>query len=102
MEKKHYYFKLIPPRSTFPQDMSAEEKALMEKHAAYFHQQFEAGRLLLYGPVTAPGATFGLGILEVNNETEAQQFGESDPSVRAGLNHFELCPMRVVASRAKK
>ena len=73
----------------------------MKDHSAYFEQEFAAGRLLLYGPVMAPEGAFGLGILEVENEDEARQFGEGDPSVRAGLNRWEFCPMQVVASRAK-
>ncbi len=40
-------------------------------------------------------------ILEVADEAEARQFGENDPSVRAGMNRFELYPMRVAAARAK-
>ncbi len=101
MNKQHYYLKLIPPRPSFPQDMTNEEKALMEDHSAYFQQQFAAGKLLLYGPVMAPDGAFGVGILEVADETEARQFGENDPSVRADLNRFELYPMRVTAARAK-
>jgi uncharacterized protein len=101
VDKQHYYFKLIPPRSTFPHDITDEENALMKKHSAYFQQQFEAGKLLLYGPVRAPEGTFGLGILEVADEAEARQFGENDPSIRAGLNRFEFYPMQVAASRAK-
>ncbi|HXZ41576.1 MAG TPA: YciI family protein [Terriglobales bacterium] len=101
MDHAHYYFKLIPPRPTFPHDMSEKEKALMEEHAAYFQQQFEAGKLLLYGPVMAPHGAFGLGILEVAGEADARQFGENDPSVRAGMNRFEFHAMKVVASRAK-
>jgi uncharacterized protein YciI len=93
MDKKHYYFKLIPPRPSFPRDMTAEEKAVMQRHSAYFGEQFEPGKLLLYGPVMAPGGAFGLGILEVEDEKEARRFGENDPSVPAGLNRFELCPM---------
>jgi len=49
----------------------------------------------------APQGAFGLGVLEVVDEAEAWQFGENDPSVRAGLNRFEFYPMRVAASRAK-
>jgi uncharacterized protein YciI len=101
MDKQHYYFKLIPPRSTFPQDISSEERALMERHATYFQQQFDLGRIILYGPVMALNGTFGLGILEVGDEAEARRFGENDPSARAGLNRFEVHPMRVVAARAK-
>jgi uncharacterized protein len=101
MNKQHYYFKLVPPRPTFAQDMTAEERALMEEHGAYCAREFEAGKLLLYGPVLAPDGAFGVGILEVTDEAEARQFGENDPSVRAGLNRFEIYPMRVAASRAK-
>ena len=101
MNKQHYFFKLIPPRPTFPQDMTDEEKVLMDEHSDYFQQQFDAGKLLLYGPVMAPDGAFGLGILEVAGEAEARQFSENDPSIRAGLNRWEFYPMRVTASRAK-
>lgn len=102
MAKQHFFFKLIPPRPTFPQDMTEEERRLMEEHARYFQQQFAAGRLLLYGPVMATGGTFGLAVLEVDSEAEARRFGENDPSVRRGLNRFEFHPMRVTAARAKE
>lgn len=101
MQKRHYYFKLIPPRATFPLDMNSEERALMDQHSAYFDKQFKAGKLLLYGPVMAPGGAFGLAVLEVSDEAEARQFGADDPSVRAGLNRFELYPMHVAECRAR-
>jgi len=101
MNKQHFFFKLIPPRPTFLQDITDEEKVLMNEHGAYFQEQFDAGKLLLYGPVMAPGGAFGVGILEVADEAEARQFGENDPSVRAGLNRWEIYPMRVTGSRAK-
>ena len=101
MDKPHYYFRLIPPRPSFPQDMTSEERALMERHSAYFRQHFDRGKLLLYGPVMAPKGAFGLGILEVADEAEARRFGENDPSVRGGLNRFEVYPMQVAAARAK-
>jgi uncharacterized protein YciI len=60
-----------------------------------------AGRVLLFGPVMASSGAFGLGILEVDSEQEAREFGEGDPSVQAGLNKFEIHPMLVSAARAK-
>ncbi|HXY06249.1 MAG TPA: hypothetical protein VEI52_00230 [Terriglobales bacterium] len=76
MAKQHYFFKLVAPRPTFPHDITAEETRLMNEHGLYFQQQFEAGKLLLYGPVLAAGGAFGLGILEVDSEQEARLFGE--------------------------
>ena len=101
MNKHYFYFKLIPPRSTFPADITDAERALMEEHGAYCAEQFAAGKLLAYGPVMAPDGAFGMAILEVTDEDEARHFGENDPSIRAGMNRFELYPMRVAASRAK-
>jgi len=74
----------------------------MEEHGRYFQEHFAAGRVLLFGPVMATGGAFGLAVLEVDSEEEARQFGEGDPSVRAGLNRFEIYPMRVSAARAKE
>ncbi len=101
MNKQHFYFKLIPPRATFPSDITDEEQALMAQHSDYCQQQFEAGKLLLYGPVMSPDGAFGVGILEVADEAEARTFGENDPSVTAGMNRFAVYPMRVAAARAK-
>ena len=100
MPKVHFYFKLIPPRTTFPADITDSERALMQAHSTYFQERFAAGQVLLYGPVFAPEGAFGLGILEVENEAEARAFGEGDPSVRAGLNRFAIWPMRLSAARA--
>jgi uncharacterized protein YciI len=84
------------------QDMTNEERRLMDEHGRYFQDHFAAGKVLLFGPVMATGGAFGLGILEMDSEAEARQFGESDPSVKAGMNRFEIHPMRVSAARAKQ
>ena len=102
MRKQHYFFKLIPPRPTFMQDLTDEERRLMDEHGRYFQEHFAAGKVLLFGPVMASTGAFGLGILEVDDEQQARQFGEGDPSVRAGMNKFEIHPMRVSAARAKQ
>lgn len=101
MDKQHFFFKLIPPRATFPHDITDQERALMAQHGAYCQQQFDAGKLLVYGPVMSPEGAFGMGILEVADEAEARQFGGNDPSVAGGLNRFEVYPMRVPNARGK-
>jgi len=56
MAKQHYFFKLIPPRPTFVQDMTDAERCLMDEDGRYFEEHFAAGRVLLFGPVmAAPG-----------------------------------------------
>jgi uncharacterized protein YciI len=100
MSKQFYFGKLLPPRPTFPVDMTDSERQLMSEHARYARSQFDAGRLLIYGPVTANDGSFGMAVLEVNDETEARTFFENDPTVLAGLNTFEFFPMHVAAARS--
>jgi uncharacterized protein YciI len=102
MTKQHYFFKLIPPRPTFPQDISPAETLLMQEHAQYFLQHFTAGTVLAYGPVLAPGAAFGFAVLEVADESAARAFGENDPSVKASLNRFEIYPMRLTGAQGSR
>jgi len=99
MSKQHFYFKLIPPRPTFGTDMTAEEKALMQQHVAYTREAFDAGKVLIYGPVLASTGAFGVAILEMDDAAEVQKFGDEDPSIKAGMNRFEFFPMRVGAAR---
>ena len=101
MDKQHFFFRLIPPRATFPGDATAEELALMKQHADYFAELFAAGKVLLYGPVRSPAGAFGIAVLEVESEAQATGIAQNDPSVLGGLNRFEVDPMRVSAARAK-
>ena len=49
----------------------------MDEHSVYFERQFNAGKLLLYGPVLVPKGAFGLAVLEVADETEARQLART-------------------------
>ncbi|MDB4986539.1 MAG: hypothetical protein JWN04_1717 [Myxococcaceae bacterium] len=99
MSAQHFYVKLSGPRPTFPSDMTIDERALMQAHADHMRAQFEAGTVLLYGPVFA-APVFGVGIYQAESESEARRLVEADPSVAGGLNQYEIAPMRVVASQA--
>jgi len=99
MDKRHFFLQLLPPRPTFTVDMTDDERRLMQEHVGYMRALFEAGKAVIYGPVMAPGASFGMGVLEVADEAEARRIMDADPTVRAGLNRYEVHPMRVGAGR---
>jgi uncharacterized protein len=80
-------------------DITPEEKLLMQEHVRYTRQSFDAGKILIYGPVMAPGGAFGMAVFEVADEAEVRRVLESDPTVLAGLNKFEIHPMRVGAAQ---
>ncbi|MCU1485861.1 MAG: hypothetical protein JWN67_2607 [Actinomycetia bacterium] len=98
-DHQHYLLRLIPPRPTFPFDMDEREQALMAEHAAYTRVHFEAGRIIVYGPVLDANLPYGVAVLDVADEAEARAVGEQDPTVLAGLHTFDVSPMRVAAIR---
>lgn len=100
MSAQHFFLKLIPPRPTFPADMSDNERGLMLAHSQYIQQFFVAKKVLIYGPVLAPQGAFGMAVFEVADEAEARAIMEKDPSILAGLNTFELYPVRIAAAQA--
>lgn len=101
MSKQHFFMKLIPPRPTFGQDMTAEERALMQQHVKYVGEAFSQGSVLIYGPVMATAGAFGMAVLEMNDAAEVQKFMAEDPSIKSGLNTFEFYPMQVGQARGK-
>src|SRR5271168_3349058 len=100
MTKQHLFVRLIAPRPTFPMDMTPEEKSLMQQHVVYTHEKFAAGKVLIFGPVMAPTGAFGMAVFEAADEAEVRGILENDPTVKAGLNTFEIHPMRVGAAQA--
>lgn len=99
MKREHFFFKLIPPRSTFLNDMTPDELTLMEEHARYTRAAQAAGDVLIAGPVLADEGVFGIAVLAMAGEPAARAFCENDPSVRAGLNTFALYPMHVLETQ---
>jgi uncharacterized protein len=102
MEKQHFFARLIPPRPTFPADMTGEERALMMEHVKYFNDRFAAGKVLVFGPVMAREGAFGMAVFEVADEEEFREIMENDPTIRAGLNKFEFSPMKVGAAQGTR
>ena len=79
MSKQHFFVKLIPPRATFPMDITPEEKLLMQEHARYTRQSFDAGKILIYGPVMVPGGAFGMACLRFRTRPRCGSFWRMIP-----------------------
>jgi uncharacterized protein len=99
MAKQHFFVRLIPPRPTFVQDITRDERALMDQHVLYTRDFFERGKVLSYGPVLAAGGSFGAAVLEVERGAEARGILDNDPTVKGGLNKYELSPMQLGVAR---
>ena len=91
-DTKRFLYKLIPPRTTFVQDMTKAERKAMEEHAIYWKGLIDRGTAIVFGLVLDPKGPWGVGIVEVADEPDARVLGANDPAVKAGLT-FEVYPM---------
>ena len=90
----HYFLKLNPRRTTFAQDMTDEEKAIMQQHVAYWGGLMSKGVVVVYGPVMDPKGVYGMGVVEAEDEEQLQELIRNDPAT--SINDYEYYPMRAV------
>jgi uncharacterized protein len=88
-----FLYRLIPPRPTFPVDMTEAEGEIMRRHAGYWSEQMERGRVAVFGPVADPAGAWGLGVVEAESGDEVRALGDADPAVTSSLASFEVCEM---------
>lgn len=93
---KFYVCRLIAPRPTFPFDMTADERAMMTEHVAYWTAELKAGRAVVFGPVADPSGPWGLGVVRVTDEAELRELQANDPASRGGLRYETLPMMQAV------
>ena len=92
--KLHFFVKLTPHRATFVIDMTAEERQVMQEHAAYWAEQMRKGNVIVFGPVLDPSGAYGAGVVAVDEEQQVRSFIDSDPAKR--FNQIDYWPMRAV------
>lgn len=95
----YFLCKLIPPRASFAQDMTPEERSAMEEHVQYWTARMVEGIALVFGPVLDPAGPWGLGVVRVPDQAGLRRLQEEDPAIRAGIGlRYEAIPMaRVIA-----
>jgi uncharacterized protein YciI len=86
----HFVFRLNAPRPTFALDMTDEERDIMERHAAYWQPYIDSGQMVIFGPVLDGTGSWGLGVVEADDEDELRAFAAGDPAVTSGTGQLEL------------
>jgi uncharacterized protein len=88
-----FVFRLIAPRPNFALDISDEERAIMRRHAAHWQPWVEDGRMVVFGPVLDDTGSWGLAVIEADDEDELRAFAGGDPAVTSGTATLELGKM---------
>jgi uncharacterized protein len=68
----YFLYKLISPRTTFPQDITNMEMNIMQKHVVYWKELTNKKIVLLFGPAADPKGSYGLAIVEAATEEVVQ------------------------------
>jgi uncharacterized protein YndB with AHSA1/START domain/uncharacterized protein YciI len=91
---RYFMIKLLPPRPSFPTDMTEAEAKIMHDHVAYWRRLLAEGRAIVFGPVADPRGAFGLGVLRVRDEAELAALQANDPARLANIGFGqEALPM---------
>jgi uncharacterized protein len=88
-----FVFRLKAPRPTFALDMSDAEREVMGRHAAHWQPLIESGQMVVFGPVLDATGSWGLGVVEAEDEDEIRAFAARDPVVTTGTAEIEVGTM---------
>jgi uncharacterized protein YciI len=99
MANKHFLYKLYPPRPSFHLDQDEKETKIMQEHMAYWRELTNKKNAIVYGPVFDPKSVYGMAVIQVNNQEEADEIANNDPAVASKVCSFELIPMQVGMTR---
>lgn len=65
----------------------------MTRHAAYWRPYIESGQMVVFGPVLDDTGSWGLGVVESEDEAELRAFAAGDPVVTTGTGTVEIGKM---------
>src|SRR5947209_15095248 len=88
-----FVLRLKAPRANFALDMTDEEREIMGRHAAHWQPFIESGQMVVFGPVLHDTGSWGLAVLEAEDEQKVRAFAADDPVVTSGTAAFEIGKM---------
>jgi uncharacterized protein YciI len=85
-----FVLRLIAPRPNFAQTITDSEREIMSSHAAHWGPYLERGDMVVFGPVLTDEDSYGLAVVETDDEQELREFAAQDPVVTTGTATFEI------------
>lgn len=85
-----FVLRLIAPRANFAETLTDSEREIMGRHAAHWRPYLERGDMVVFGPVLTEDDSYGLAVVETDDERALRDFADQDPVVTTGTARFEL------------
>jgi len=75
-------------RPDFPNNMTDEERAIMNSHSDFWDRLLLDGNALVTGPVQDPDGTYGFAVVFANSESEARELLKDDPAQKIAVYSY--------------
>jgi uncharacterized protein len=85
-----FVLRLKAPRPNFAQTMTDDERAIMRRHAAHWRPYLERGDMIVFGPILTDDDSYGLAVVDTDDEQALREFAAQDPVVTTGTATFEF------------
>ena len=85
-----FVLRLIAPRPNFAQTLTDAEREVMNSHAAHWRPYLERGDMVVFGPVLTDEDSYGLAVVETDDEQALREFAAHDPVVATRTAGFEI------------
>lgn len=85
-----FVLRLVAPRPNFAQTVTDAEREIMGRHAAHWRPYLERGEMVVFGPVLTDEDSYGLAVVETEDEQALREFAAQDPVVTTGTAAFEF------------
>jgi uncharacterized protein YciI len=85
-----FVLRLIAPRPDFAQTLTDSEREIMSRHAAHWDPYLKRGDMVVFGPVLTDDDSYGLAVVETDDEEALRNFAAQDPVVTTGTAVFEF------------
>ncbi len=85
-----FVLRLIAPRPNFAQTLTEAEREVMGRHAGHWRPYLERGDMVVFGPVLTEEDSYGLAVVETDDEQALREFAAEDPVVISGTAVFEV------------
>jgi uncharacterized protein YciI len=73
--------------------MTDEERQIMARHADHWRPLVDSGQMVVFGPVLDGTGSWGLGVVEADDEEALIDFALHDPVVVTGTGRIEVGKM---------
>jgi hypothetical protein len=85
-----FVLRLIAPRAGFAQTLTDSEREIMGRHAEHWRPFLDRGDMVVFGPVLTDEDSYGLAVVETEDEGTLREFAANDPVVTTGTAVFEF------------